>query len=104
MNRAERRKNKNATAPKTYVLTQDQIDKMKKDAVNEATRKAFLMFLSIPIMVLYDKFGFRKTRLTRVMDYALVWYESVRDDETSLRELMKVAERECGIRVEDYFK
>ena len=100
MNRAERRKIKNAKAPKTYVLTQDQIDQMKRDAVNEATRKAFIMFLSIPVMVLYDKFGFRKTRLTRFMDYALVWYESVRDDETSMRELLRVAERECRARVQ----
>lgn len=100
MNRAERRKNKNATAPKTYVLTQDQIDTMKRDAVNEATARAFQMFLSIPVMVLYDKFGFRKTRLTRFMDYVLIWYGSVQQGETSLRELLSVAERECGIKLD----
>lgn len=103
MNRAERRRNKQQSAEKTktYVLTQDQIDKMKRDAVNEATRKAFAMFLSIPVMVLHDKFGFGKQRLTRFMDYVLVWYESVQAGETPLRELLTVAERECGIRVED---
>ena len=103
MNRAERRKSKQKSAEKTktYVLTQDQIDKMKRDAVDEATRKAFSMFLSIPVMVLHDKFGFGKQRLTRFMDYVLVWYESIQAGETPLRELLTVAERECGIRVED---
>lgn len=103
MNRAERRKNKQMSAerPKTYVLTQDQIDKMKQDAVNEATRKAFLMLLSIPVMVLHDKFGFGKQRLTKFMDYVLLWYASIQQGETPLRELLTVAERECGIRLEE---
>ena len=99
MNRAERRRQgKSAPKPKTYVLTEDQIEKMKVDAVNEATRKAFLMFLSIPVMVLHDKFGFRKIRLGRFMDYVLIWYESVQNNETRLMELVKIAEDECGIK------
>lgn len=98
MNRAERRKNKqSAQKPKTYVLTEDQINKMKMDAVNEATHKAFLMFLSIPVMILHDKFGFGKQRLSKFMDYALIWYESVQNGETHLLELVKVARDECGI-------
>lgn len=100
MNRAERRKHKqSAQKPKTYVLTEDQINKMKMDAVNEATRKAFLMFLSIPVMILHDKFGFGKIRLGRFMHYALMWYESVQNNETKLMELVKIAEDECGISV-----
>lgn len=98
MNRAERRKQKNASQPKTYVLTEDQIEKMKQDAVNEATRKAFLMFLSIPVMVLHDKFGFGKQRLGKLMDYCLIWYEAVVQDEVRLMELVKIAENECGIK------
>lgn len=100
MNRAERRKQgKNAEKPKTYVLTMDQIEQMKKAAVQEATRKTFLMFMSIPVMVLHDKFGFGKQRLSKFMDYALMWHESVYDDEVRLKELIKIAEEECGIRV-----
>lgn len=99
MNRAERRKNAITAKPKTYVLTEDQIRKLKQDAVHEATRKAFLMFMSIPIMVLHDKFGFRKVRLSRFMDYALVWFESVENDETRLMELVTICEEECGIKI-----
>lgn len=98
MNRAERRKQgKSAPKPKTYVLTEDQIEKMKLDAVNTATRRAFLMFLAIPVMILRDKFGFGKQRLSRFMDYALIWYESVQNNETHLLELVKIAKDECGI-------
>jgi hypothetical protein len=106
MNRAERRKNKlSAEKPKTYVLTKDQIEQMKRDAVIEATRKAFLMFMSIPIVVLHDKFGFGVQRLSKLMHYALSWYESVQEGETDILELVKVAEKECGIQImtHDYF-
>lgn len=105
MNRKERRKNKlSADKPKTYVLTEDQIEQMKRDAVNEATRKAFLMFMSIPVMVLHDKFGFGIRRLSRFMDYALIWYESVQNNEVKLLELVKIAEDECGIHILSYDK
>ena len=103
MNRAERRRlQKQAEKPKTYVLTQDQIDQMKHDAVLTATRRAFLMFMAIPVMVLHDKFGFGIIRLGRFMHYALGWYKSVHDNETEILEIVKVAEKECGIQVLDY--
>lgn len=103
MNRAERRRlGKSAPAAKTYVLTEDQIKKMKMDAVQEATRRAFLMFMSIPCMVLSDKFGFDKLKLANFMDYALIWYESVQNSETHLLELVHVAEQECGISTLSY--
>jgi hypothetical protein len=70
---------------------------MKMDAVHEATRKAFLMFMSIPVMILHDKFGFGKQRLSKFMDYALIWFEAVQDNEVKLLELVNIAKDECGI-------
>lgn len=99
MNRAERRKQKNAVKPRTYVLTDDQLEAIKRKAVEEATIKVFMMLMSIPVMVLHDKFGFGKTRLARFMEYLLLWYESVQSGETRLMELVKVAEEECGVRI-----
>lgn len=102
MNRAERRrmaKSAQKEKEKTYVLTQTQIDEMKREATNEATRKAFLMLMSIPVMVLHDKFGFGIRRLGKLMDYVLIWYEAVQNNEVKLMELVKVAENECGIKV-----
>ena len=104
MNRSERRRSakQQQQKRKTYVLTEEQIEKMKMDAANEATRKAFLMFLSIPVMVLHDKFGFGKQRLSKLMHYCLVWYEAVQNDEVRLLELVKIAEDECGIKTLTY--
>ena len=64
MNRAERRRSarNQQQKQKTYVLTEEQIEKMKYQAVHDAMRKTFLMFISIPVMVLHDKFGFGKSR------------------------------------------
>lgn len=102
MNRAERRRNARQEKTRTYVLTEDQIEDIKRKTTAEASRKAFLSFVSIPVMVLHDKFGFGKTRLERFMDYALVWFESVYDNETRLAELIEIAGNECGIRIKDY--
>lgn len=104
MNRAERRRSakQQQQKPKTYMLTEDQINKMKMDAVNEAVHRAFLMFLSIPVMVLHDKFGFGKRRLGKLMHYCLVWYEAVQNNEVKLTELIGIAEKECGIEVLNY--
>ena len=105
MNRAERRRSaRYQEKPKTYVLTADQIEQMKQEAVGTAIRRAFLLFLSISVMVLHDKFGFGKQRLDKFMNFALLWYESVQNGETTMLELVKVAENECGIRVLDYEK
>ena len=102
MNRAERRKNAVATKPKTYVLTEDQIQQMKREVAAQATRRAFLLFMSIPAMVLHDKFGFGKIRLARFMEYVLVWYQSVQSNETKLSELVKIVQDECKIKILDY--
>lgn len=102
MNRAERRRNARTEKPRTYVLTEDQINKMKQDVVDAAARRAFLMFMSIPVMVLHDKFGFGKIRLERFMDYALLWFNSVQNNEARLTELLKIASDECGININDY--
>lgn len=112
-NRAERRRAEKAAkkAAVVYHLTQEQIDQMIHDAlakelagirekaVNEATRTAFQMFMSIPVMVLHDKFGFGQVRGNRFMDYAMIWYESVMKGETSLKEIMTIAEEQAGVKV-----
>lgn len=109
MNRAERRRQGRSDKPAVYQYTQDQIDKMiqdavakeldgiKEKAVDEATRTAFQMFMSIPVMVLHDKFGFGQIRGNRFMDYAMIWYESVLKGETTLKEVMKIAEDLTGV-------
>lgn len=117
MNRAERRKAKKQEKPAVYMLTQDQIDQIKKDAVkdvldqleqvkrdavNEAVGTAFKMLMSIPSMVLHDKFGFGHIRLDRFMHYVVDWYDEVQSGGTPLEEIMAIAEADSGIKVLEY--
>lgn len=67
-----------------------------------AMRNAFKLLLSIPVVVLHDHFGFGQIRLDRFMNYALHWVESVQSGETKITDLMKLAEEESGVRVQDY--
>lgn len=112
-NRAERRRAEKAAKKATvvYHLTQDQINQMineavekalaglKEKAVDEATRAAFKMFMSIPTMVLHDKFGFGQIRQDRFMRYVMIWYESIQNGETTLKEIVEIAEDLHGIKV-----
>jgi hypothetical protein len=114
-NRAERRRAEKAAKkpPAVYHLTQDQIDKMineavenalkdlKVKAVDEATRTAFKMFMSIPTMVLHDKFGFGQIRQDRFMRYCMIWYESIQNGETTLKEVVEIAEGLHSIKLKE---
>lgn len=95
MNRAERRRNARQEKPKTYVLTEDQITKMKNDAVKDAV----LALLTIPVVVLHDKFGFGQIRLDRFTHYMYGWLDSVQNGEVSFSELQKIAETEAGFKI-----
>lgn len=102
MGRAERRKAGKTEKVKTYVLTVDQIEQIKREAAEEAVKKlrdeivkttmlkVFKMFLAIPLMVLHDKFGFGKLRLDRFTNYVMIWYESVQNGETDINELIEI--------------
>ena len=100
MKRNER--HQSAMKPRTFVLNEFQLAQIKAAAVKEATRKAFILFMSIPVVVLHDKFGFGNIRLDRFMRYALYWYESVQDEETTLMEMLKIAENECGFSIREW--
>lgn len=93
MNRAERRRAKRAAEkPKTYVLTEDQIQQLKR----EATEQAFQMLLAIPALVLHDKFGFGQVRLDRFNHYAFGWVKAVQTGEVSIDAVIKLSEQETG--------
>ncbi len=96
MNRSERRKlGKSAPKPKTYVLTEDQIAKIKNDAVDEA----MAMLLAIPVVVLHDKFGFGRIRLDRFTHYAFSWINSLQSGEVKMVDLVKICEDEAGFTI-----
>lgn len=78
---------------KVYTLTESEIRKIRKDAVDEA----FIMLLAIPVIAARDVFGAGKIRLSRFLDIALGWYEGVVQGTVRLRDLLSVLRDETGL-------
>lgn len=100
MNRQERRKNKITAKPKTYILTDAQIAQLKADAVREATNKAFIAMLGLPLVAL-RKFDFGKKRLEKFLEELLFQYKCFEGDHITLDELKQIIFNETGMRIEE---
>lgn len=104
MNRAERRKakKKGQVVPKEPVINikVSDIQQMKKDVTKEAADLGFILMLSIPIMVLHDKWGFGKVRCERFIEQVLDLYDSFENDYVTLDDLKQCLWEEAGIKVE----
>lgn len=99
MNRSDKRRKDRLLVKqnKTYTLTQAQIDKIKEDATMAATRRAFSIMLAMPMMVLRDKFGFGKKRLSLFTDKVFDIYGAYEDDRLSLADMHRTIEEETGV-------
>lgn len=97
MNRQERRKQKISAKPKTYTLTDGQISKLKADAVKEASEKAFIAMLGLPLLALRDEFGFGRGRLERFTNKLLEEYRCFDEGYVGLDELKQVIKDETGL-------
>jgi hypothetical protein len=104
MGRAENRRAMKAQSKqnKVYTLTQAQIDKIKDDAVTEASNTAFLLMLAIPVMVLHDKHWVKtaKQKIPKFVDQCLDLYDSFSKDLVTLEDLQGCLEEESGIKIE----
>lgn len=99
MNRAERRKQKDNKKPAVRMMTDDQIEQIKRAATDAAVDKMFVLMMGIPLLVLRDKHGFGKFRLGKFADNCYSWYKSVRDGDVGLEEIIKVLEEEAGYKL-----
>ncbi len=104
MNRAERRRleKQGKAVPKETVINIKSSDVLaiKKKAATEAADLAFFLMLSIPMMVLHDKYGFGKVRGERFMDQVLDLYDSFEKGYVTLEDLQKCLWEEGGIKLE----
>lgn len=103
VNRAQRRA---AGAPKepTYTLTRAQIQEIKKGCTNEALDTAFKLMLSIPVMVIHDKFNQimkKEGREETFIKLVLETYECFNDGYVTLDDLQKCLKEEAGVTFED---
>lgn len=101
MNRAERRrlKRNQESCNATYTLRNEDVTRIKQDAAQEAIDKAFVLMLCLPMIVLHDKYGWDKKRLSDFMDYALELYDSFEKDYVTLDDLWDTIEKETGVKL-----
>lgn len=100
MNRQERRRQKLDSKPKTYTLTDAQIKQIKADEVGQASSRAFIAMLGLPLVSL-RKFGFGKERLERFEEELLRQYRCFEQGYITLEELKHIIRDETGIEVSE---
>lgn len=104
MNRAEARRlnRENNKKQVTYTLTNADIARIKKEALDEASRRAFIVLMGLPLMTLRDKFGFGKIRLERFSDNLIEIYDAFDKGYITLEDLTKTLKEETGVEVQQY--
>ena len=113
MNRAERRKLKKEgkTIKKEPIINikKSDIDEIKRDAIREASEIAFILMLSIPVMVIHDHYPKimkkevdGKGREERFADLCLDLYDSYDKGYITLTDLHKCLKEETGMEFKHY--
>lgn len=99
MNRAEIRRQAKATAKMNNKLfmTVAEIEKIKKEAATQAMDKAFVIMMSMPLMVLRDKYGFGEKRLNQFSDYLFDLYNCFDTGHVTFDDLIKILKDEVGV-------
>lgn len=106
MSRAELRRTQrdDVKKTKTFILTQEQIDAIKKQAVDEAVDKAFILMLALPLEVLLSKEYWEKSakkRLPKFMDEVLKLYQAYESGNIELKDMKDDLWEYGGIKVEN---
>ena len=104
MGRAEYRRQKKIEKSNkaTYVMTQEQIDNMKKEITEEAINTAMILLLTLPMEVLMDHY-WPKTyakKIPEFTDHVLEYYRRWQDGEIKLEDLQKDLWEYGGVRLE----
>lgn len=110
MNRAELRRagKEQQKHNKTFVLTQDQINEIKKQAADDAiglmAEKAFVLMLGLPLEILITEEYWQKSakkRLPKFMDDVLTLYKAYQNGLISFEEIEADLWEFAGIRCEN---
>lgn len=104
MNRAERRRQAKTTGfpmarDPIISMRKSDIDRIKQDAVEEATQTAITLLLSIPIKVMYEQYGWgMKKRLPELAEALIDEYQRFTDGEMTLEEYQEMVYEYCGVK------
>ena len=98
MTRAEiRREQKKKTV--TYTLTMEQINAIKREAIEEATLAAMKLLIGLPIMANRDLFGHGKSRLEKLADKIFDLYDSYEKGFISMQDIEDTIFEETGMKI-----
>lgn len=101
MNRSERRR-LGLGAVKTYTLADADLDRIKREACDDAVRDAFVLMVALPCLALRDEFGFGRERLVRFATRAVGWLEAVNRGDVEIRDAVDQLREETGIEINDH--
>lgn len=107
MNRAERRRlNRESERDAIINIKSSDLEKLKMDVSKQAVNLAFKLMLSIPVMVLHDKYGQLmkkevdgKCREERFLDMCVELYDSFDKGYLTLEDLAETLLEETGCKL-----
>ena len=100
MNRAERRAKGIKAKPVTHILTDDALQAIK----NQNMADAFILMLTLPTMVIRDKFGElmrKEAREEKFVNLVLKQYELYQQGYFTFEDLKECLYQETGIKIDD---
>ena len=100
MTRAEirRQQREAAKSGKTYNLNVQQIEEIKKKAMNEALHHAMVLMFALPVLVLHEKYGWgSKKRLPEFAEYLTDYYEEFNEGVWTVEEYEQMVLDYTGI-------
>lgn len=107
-NALKRKKNKNKMQPLGY--TEEELDRISRyskttSRIQNTAYKAYLDVELVSYLVLHDKFGFGKKRITRLKNVVDTYLEqSVTEEDVSMQTLMRVLKKNAGIDIRQEVK
>lgn len=103
MNRKQRRAMGIKTRMPTITVTKEKYDADIEEARNKSTELSLILMLSIPVMVIHDKYSLLmkrnengKSREERFFNLCMDYYESLKEGRVSFKDLIETVEEETG--------
>ena len=100
MSRAEQRRAKREAEAKkkTYVLTVEQIEQIKKKATDDALHQAMVLLFGIPVLVLREQYGWgAQKRLPEFAEHLTDYYQEFAEGQWTVEEYEKIVLDYTGI-------
>lgn len=102
MNRQERRRLGIKRKDPMVSIKQSDIDRMKEEATEKGCKMAFNLMMTVPAMVIHDKFGSlmkKEGRVEKFVDLCMEEYKCYEEGYVRLDEMAKILKEEAGVEI-----